>query len=63
MARELRSLRASAACSMVSQVLVTPEGREGLVRALAAALGAQGGGGDPGLAAQLRVTLASIGHM
>lgn len=36
-------------------MLVTPEGREGLLRALGSSLAA----GDPGLVAQLRVVLAA----
>jgi hypothetical protein len=55
LAAELRALRARSAAGMVAQALVTPEGRDGLLSALAAALQ----GGDPGLAAALRSVLAA----
>jgi hypothetical protein len=55
LAAELRALRARSAAGMVAQALVTPEGRDGLLSALAAALQA----GDPGLAAALRSVVAA----
>ncbi len=53
-AAELRALRARSASRLVGGVLSTPEGKEGMLRALGAAVGH-----DPVLAAQLRMLLGA----